>query len=277
MTIKDFAKLCKCNPQTLRYYDKENLLKPNRVDHWTGYRYYSEEQALDFVKIKNLQEADFSIKEIKELLTKDDEDIYQAFEKKIQDQVAKLERIRKIQISYLSEKKSMEATLREIKEKVLMSAREYNAEEEFGISKEYYENLIANVNDLFETSIRSMGQVDFSEVKTGDGKDTVEEEEYLNPLENDAYRIIYEKHGWEKTKEVLMSFPKLEDGEYLLYFETGKSKMKNMAFCTINLGYVLDQNGGRNLQLGCNITESKDDQNHFWLLKAKAPSLLFAK
>ena len=171
----------------------------------------------------------------------------------------------------------MEATLREIKEKVLMSAREYNAEEEFGISKEYYENLIANVNDLFETSIRSMGQVDFSEVKIGDGKDTVEEEEYLNPLENDAYRIIYEKHGWEKTKEVLMSFPKLEDGEYLLYFETGKSKMKNMAFCTINLGYVLDQNGGRNLQLGCNITESKDDQNHFWLLKAKAPSLLFAK
>lgn len=28
MTIKEFTKLCNCNPQTLRYYDKEDLLKP---------------------------------------------------------------------------------------------------------------------------------------------------------------------------------------------------------------------------------------------------------
>ena len=38
MTIKDFAKLCGCNPQTLRYYDRLNLLKPVRVDEWTGDR-----------------------------------------------------------------------------------------------------------------------------------------------------------------------------------------------------------------------------------------------
>ena len=49
MTIKEFAKLCNCNPQTLRYYDKEDLLKPKMVDSWTGYRHYSEEQAIDFI------------------------------------------------------------------------------------------------------------------------------------------------------------------------------------------------------------------------------------
>jgi DNA-binding transcriptional MerR regulator len=65
MTIKEFAKLCNCNPQTLRYYDKEDLLKPKTVDAWTGYRHYSKDQAFDFVKIKNLKEADFTIKEIK--------------------------------------------------------------------------------------------------------------------------------------------------------------------------------------------------------------------
>ena len=31
MTIKEFARLCGCNPQTLRYYDHVNLLKPVKV------------------------------------------------------------------------------------------------------------------------------------------------------------------------------------------------------------------------------------------------------
>ena len=52
MTIKEFARLCGCNPQTLRYYDHVNLLKPVKVDQWSGYRFYEEEQALAFVKIK---------------------------------------------------------------------------------------------------------------------------------------------------------------------------------------------------------------------------------
>ncbi|MGN0141461.1 MAG: MerR family DNA-binding transcriptional regulator [Roseburia sp.] len=31
MTIKEFSQLCGCNPQTLRYYDREDLLKPVNV------------------------------------------------------------------------------------------------------------------------------------------------------------------------------------------------------------------------------------------------------
>ena len=123
MTIKEFAKLCNCNPQTLRYYDKEDLLKPEAVDAWTGYRHYNEEQALDFVKIKNLQDADFSIKEIKELLLKSDAEIYRAFDKKIEEQVEKLERIRKTQATYLSEKQNMETKIREIKGKIYANLR----------------------------------------------------------------------------------------------------------------------------------------------------------
>lgn len=274
MTIKEFAKLCNCNPQTLRYYDKEELLKPKEVDEWTGYRYYCEEQALDFVKIKNLQEADFSIKEIKELLLKSDEDIYQAFEKKIEEQVAKLKKIKKIQSTYLSEKQSMEAIIRDIQEKVMASALEYDPQEEFGITEEYYKKLIDKTNHIFEESIRNLQgkknwEVNFSDAKTSDDKEVVEEEEYLNALENDAYEIIYEKHSWEKAKEVLRDLPKLEDGEYLLYFEIQKDKTGNMMFCNVNLGYVLDHNVGKSLKLGCNVTDSKDNQNHFWLLKAK--------
>ena len=80
MTIKEFSKLCNCTTQTLRYYDHVYLLKPAKVDDWTGYRYYSEEQALLYVKIKSFQEADFTIEEIKSLLDKGDGQIYAAFE-----------------------------------------------------------------------------------------------------------------------------------------------------------------------------------------------------
>ena len=271
MTIKEFAKLCNCNPQTLRYYDKEDLLKPRAVDSWTGYRYYDEEQALDFVKIKNLQDADFSIKEIKELLTKSDEEIYRAFDWKIEEQVEKLERIRKTQATYLSEKQNMETKIREIKEKLMVAAREYDPQEEFGISLEYYNQLMERISELFESSIKNMEDfdVDFSDVEMTDGLDIAEEQEYLNPLENNVYRVIYEKHGWEKTKEVFDSFPKLEAGKYMLYFEMMKSKTGNMAFLNVILGYVLDQNEGTSLKLNCNVTESNDNLNHFWLLKKK--------
>jgi DNA-binding transcriptional MerR regulator len=85
MTIKEFARLCGCNPQTLRYYDRMELLKQVKVDSWTGYRYYEDEQALDFVKIKNLQTAGFTIEEIRGLSDASNEEIYSAFEEKIKE------------------------------------------------------------------------------------------------------------------------------------------------------------------------------------------------
>ena len=97
MTIKQFASLCGCNTQTLRYYDKINLLKPIHVDPWSGYRYYAKSQAIDFVKIKNLQAADFTILEIKELIKKTDTQVYEAFDRKIAEQTQRLERIIEIQ------------------------------------------------------------------------------------------------------------------------------------------------------------------------------------
>ena len=270
MTIKEFAKLCNCNPQTLRYYDKEDLLKPKMVDSWTGYRHYSEEQAIDFVKIKNLQEADFSIKEIKELLTKSDEEIYLAFDKKIETQVEKLERIRKTQATYLSEKQSMEAKIREIREKVMAAAKEYDPQEEFGITQEYYEKLMGKVNELFENVIKNAknAEINFHDVEVSEGA-VEEEEEYLNPLGDNKYLLIYEKHYWDRMKEVLPHIPSLENGEYFLQFEMPKSKTENIAFANVMIGYMFDKYGDEHLNVACNINESKDGQNHFWLLKAK--------
>ena len=95
ITIQGFARLCGCNAQTLRYYDRIGLLTPAKVDEWTGYRYYEEEQALLFVKIKNLQQADFSIEEIRMLLPGNDDLLAAAFERKIEEQRSEERRVGK--------------------------------------------------------------------------------------------------------------------------------------------------------------------------------------
>ena len=44
LTIGEFSKICQVSVKTLHHYDRISLLKPVKVDAWTGYRYYSQEQ-----------------------------------------------------------------------------------------------------------------------------------------------------------------------------------------------------------------------------------------
>ena len=125
MTIKEFSKLCGCNPQTLRYYDRENLLKPVKVDEWSGYRFYEEEQAIIFVKIKNLQKARFSIEKIRELINKDDTEIYYAIENKIAEEEKILQEIKNIQQTYQTEITNMKNKIKALHKSIKESMEEY--------------------------------------------------------------------------------------------------------------------------------------------------------
>jgi len=49
--IKEFANLCQCSTQTLRYYDRIKLLSPAYVDDENGYRYYKH-QLYDYIKLR---------------------------------------------------------------------------------------------------------------------------------------------------------------------------------------------------------------------------------
>ena len=62
--IGEFAKLTGASIRTLRYYDKIDLLKPDDIDLFTGYRYYSERQLEDYKLILNLKDVGFSLEEI---------------------------------------------------------------------------------------------------------------------------------------------------------------------------------------------------------------------
>jgi DNA-binding transcriptional MerR regulator len=63
--IGELSKLCRLPVKTLRYYDSEGLLKPDVIDRFTGYRYYSASKLADVNKIIVLKELGFSLEQIK--------------------------------------------------------------------------------------------------------------------------------------------------------------------------------------------------------------------
>ena len=66
--IGDFSKMTKTTVKTLRYYDSVGLLKPQFVDEFTGYRFYSTDQLTKLHKIQSFRQIGLSIDEIKTIL-----------------------------------------------------------------------------------------------------------------------------------------------------------------------------------------------------------------
>ena len=64
-TVGELAKLHKFSRQTLIFYDKIGVLKPDYVDPHNGYRYYSAEQLEILDLLYTLKEAGVSLKEMK--------------------------------------------------------------------------------------------------------------------------------------------------------------------------------------------------------------------
>ena len=72
LRIGDFSKINHISIQTLRFYDQIGLLKPYKVDDQTNYRYYHINQSALVDLIQYLRQLNFSLRDIKVILTKDD-------------------------------------------------------------------------------------------------------------------------------------------------------------------------------------------------------------
>lgn len=57
--IGELSKLSNIPVKTLRFYDLEGLIRPDRVDEFTGYRYYSASKLSDCYRILAMKELDF--------------------------------------------------------------------------------------------------------------------------------------------------------------------------------------------------------------------------
>ena len=66
--IGDFARLSQVSVVTLRYYDEMDLLKPVKIDTFTGYRFYSAVQLPRLNRILALKDLGFSLDQIKLML-----------------------------------------------------------------------------------------------------------------------------------------------------------------------------------------------------------------
>ena len=295
ITIQGFAKLCGCNTQTLRYYDRIGLLTPAKVDEWTGYRYYEEEQALLFVKIKNLQQADFSIEEIKALLPGDDDLLAAAFERKIEEQQQKLERIREIQRSYLKETMDMQklvSTIIGFMEEQLNSPALW---EEFGIdmgrkaeitakAHAMLADMLAKNREALETVTLTMDD----QAVTGaenvirairDGNLDAADRILVNPdgteepngIPEDA-EVVFERHGWSHISEWIREMPLLKEaGErYCVFEQTAESAANTVGLPMMMLVMMASEMEELKGGVTCNTTPSRDGRNHFTLLYKKA-------
>lgn len=72
LPIGRFARLSGLTVKALRHYDEVGLLRPARVDGWTGYRYYALAQARDAEAIRRLRSLEVPLDEIRALLDADD-------------------------------------------------------------------------------------------------------------------------------------------------------------------------------------------------------------
>ncbi len=69
LRIGDFSRLGQVSVRTLRLYDELDLLKPARIDRFTGYRYYSVDQLPRLNRILMLKDLGFSLEQIGRMLT----------------------------------------------------------------------------------------------------------------------------------------------------------------------------------------------------------------
>jgi DNA-binding transcriptional MerR regulator len=66
--IGEFSRITRVTIDTLRHYDALGLLKPAKVDPFTGYRYYSARQLVSLNRVLALKEVGFSLEEIARIL-----------------------------------------------------------------------------------------------------------------------------------------------------------------------------------------------------------------
>ena len=67
--IGDFSKLGQVSVRMLRHYDQLGLLKPDHIDKFTGYRYYTAGQLAHLNRIIFFKDLGFSLQQIKDLLS----------------------------------------------------------------------------------------------------------------------------------------------------------------------------------------------------------------
>lgn len=221
-TIGEIGKLFHMNIRTLRYYDAAGLLKPEKTDPDTGYRYYSTKQFERLNTIKYLRALDMPIERIIRFFENKDTDTLMELLKEQQEEIRlhreRLDRIaRKLErrISQLND--ALDSRLDEIRavhlprRQIAFLRREIPLEEDL----EYPLRELERRNDL--NAVMFLGKVGVS----------VSREQLLRRQFDgfsEIFVVLEQEDGYEGAEEFL------EENDYLLIRYSGTHKDAGMYY-----------------------------------------------
>lgn len=123
-SIGAFSKLTKTTIATLRFYDKEGLLKPAHIDLNTGYRYYLSSQLTTLQNIMSLRQVGVSIEQIKSIINSDDaRSQLEEYQKELQKSIIETQHKIKIIQMMLHEEYLYDVIIKELDECIVYSKK----------------------------------------------------------------------------------------------------------------------------------------------------------
>lgn len=163
-SISETAKIVGMTAETLRHYDRIGLVKPCKVDEWTGYRYYSQREIVLLNTVQALRHMDITLSEIKKILSYDDfgkiVNALKQAEKNADEKIAQLnyskEKIRRARVYYESklskEQPSQTPFIKYFPERVILLANTLKApslDNLWNYHRHFYCRLPENMKDDF--------------------------------------------------------------------------------------------------------------------------------
>lgn len=136
-TIKQLADLAGISVRTLHYYDEVGLLKPRSYTE-NRYRQYGEKELLRLQQILFFRELDFSLEQIKEIISKPDFDVLQALRQHRKLLLDKIGRLNSLV-------NTVDKTILNLKGELEMSEQEYYQ----GFSREQQEKYEQEIREKY--------------------------------------------------------------------------------------------------------------------------------
>lgn len=218
LKIGDFSKLSRITIRMLRHYDEIDLLKPQTVDEWTGYRYYDEAQLLTANKIQLLKNLGFGLSTIKEVLTHFDD----------YTEIEKLLRIRQMEL--LTEERELRERIKFIDSTIKNLKQEGN-----------FMNYVVNLKTIPELYVASVRKVIANYTAEGELWSLLMPEVTKQKCKATTpcypMSVYYDKEFVESNADVEVRFA--VEGKYV---DAGEVKFKKIpavevAACTFKGGY----------------------------------------
>ena len=225
-----------------------------------------------------------------------DQQVYEAFERKIAAQAQKLERIKEIQQSYLTEVNTMEKMIYSFCDHLLERANDPEMLQEFGMNTADADKLVEAIRNLMISRTVESGEESRTvnvivDDEVFEGPDAVEKMTFMireedmedtvtlsaDNIKREPFRptgdmeIIWTVDGWSKVHEILDEIPALEDGKQhtLLLYTQNKPISDTLSYPLFMIGAMLLKGHSAATNMHCNIEHSTDGQNHFILMRRK--------